>query len=56
MGFPGCGKTLIRGAGGGIDLFVSGAAPQNHCLDFEISYITLTKIGLLISNKYSACI
>jgi len=39
MGFPECGKTLIRGAGGGIDLPVDGSFPQNHSyFDFESSY------------------
>jgi len=29
----------LFGAGGGIDLFVSGAFPQSHGLDFETSYL-----------------
>jgi len=45
---------VIYVAGGGIDLFVSGAFPQKR-LDFENSYYTLREIILLISNKYTFC-
>jgi hypothetical protein len=30
--------TKHIGVGGGIDLFVSGASPQSHGLDFESSF------------------
>ncbi|MCL2135168.1 MAG: hypothetical protein FWH37_06400 [Candidatus Bathyarchaeota archaeon] len=42
----------LLGAGGGIDLFVSGAFPQNRdCFDFEISYFSTngSKTASLIS-------
>jgi len=34
-------------AGGGIDLFASGAYPQNLGIDFEIPYPTLKEINSL---------
>jgi hypothetical protein len=34
---------FLFGAGGGIDVFVSGASPQNHGIDFETSYLNTKK-------------